>query len=394
MNLVQWLKNNDMLLPNYKEVSIIDLIRTLYKYCGYPYKTEKINKDIDKYIENKKHILFILIDGMGSNLINSLSDKSILKQNKVADLLTVFPTTTGCVLSSISAAEYPITHGILGWYNYNRDKDINYYALLFKDRKSEMDLTELGVNEEDIYVSSSIMNKLNRKTTAIFPEKIVDSKFSKFILNKNRISYQSLKEAFEKTTINIQNNKAISTFTYLYLPYIDSISHDNGVYSNEVKRLIFDIEKELVNLKNKNIENLEIIITADHRQIDVTQKDITMDFEKYCKYFYALPTIDYGTAMYYVKEDKKKEFLIEFEKDYKNEMYIFKTEEFIENHMFGNDKMSEYMKNNIGEFISLCKKGAYFVNEINEPEKYIGKVKGSHSGLSKEELTVPLIVIK
>ena len=59
MNLVQWLKNNDMLLPNYKEVSIIDLIRTLYKYCGYPYKTEKINKDIDKYIENKKHILFI-----------------------------------------------------------------------------------------------------------------------------------------------------------------------------------------------------------------------------------------------------------------------------------------------------------------------------------------------
>ena len=330
---------------------------------------------------------------MGSNLINSLSDKSILKQNKVADLLTVFPTTTGCVLSSISAAEYPITHGILGWYNYNRDKDINYYALLFKDRKSEMDLTELGVNEEDIYVSSSIMNKLNRKTTAIFPEKIVDSKFSKFILNKNRISYQSLKEAFEKTTINIQNNKAISTFTYLYLPYIDSISHDNGVYSNEVKRLIFDIEKELVNLKNKNIENLEIIITADHGQIDVTQKDITMDFEKYCKYFYALPTIDYGTAMYYVKEDKKKEFLIEFEKDYKNEMYIFKTEEFIENHMFGNDKMSEYMKNNIGEFISLCKKGAYFVNEINEPEKYIGKVKGSHSGLSKEELTVPLIVI-
>ena len=125
----------------------------------------------------------------------------------------------------------------------------------------------------------------------------------------------------------------------------------------------------------------------------MTQKDITMDFEKYCKYFYALPTIDYGTAMYYVKEDKKKEFLIEFEKDYKNEMYIFKTEEFIENHMFGNDKMSEYMKNNIGEFISLCKKGAYFVNEINEPEKYIGKVKGSHSGLSKEELTVPLIVI-
>lgn len=51
------------------------------------------------------------------------------------------------------------------------------------------------------------------------------------------------------------------------------------------------------------------------------------------------------------------------------------------------------MKSNLGEFISFCKKGAYFVNTIEDTEKYIGKIKGSHSGFSKEELIIPLIVI-
>lgn len=92
-----------------------------------------------------------------------------------------------------------------------------------------------------------------------------------------------------------------------------------------------------------------------------------MDFEKYNKYFYALPGIDYGTATYYIKENK--------------------------NNIFGKEPISPYMKSNLGEFIIFCKKGAYFVNTIEDTEKYIGKIKGSHSGFSKEELIIPLIVI-
>lgn len=393
MNLLECLKDNDMIFPDYKKTSIIDLVRTIYTYCGYPYKEENINPEIKRYVKNKKHILFILSDGMGSKLIDSLSDDMILRKNKVTDLLTVCPTTTGCVLSSVATAEYPSTHGMIGWYNYNRDRNINYYTLLFKDRTSGKKLTELGVNEKDIYICDSVMNKLKRKTIALFPEKIVNSNFSQFVLNKNRYSFNSIKEAFEKATNNIQNNLNSETFTYLYLPYVDSESHNNGVYSQNVNKVITEIESELIKLKKQKIPDLEIIIIADHGQIDVTEKDITMDFKKYNKYFYALPGIDYGTATYYVKKDKQDEFLKEFKKDYKDTMFIFETNEFIKNNIFGRDDVSQYMKSNLGEFISFCKKGAYFVNTIDDVENYIGKIKGSHSGFSKEELTIPLIVI-
>ena len=297
------------------------------------------------------------------------------------------------MLPSIATAEYPSTHGMIGWYNYNRDRNIDYYTLLFKDRYSGKNLRELDINENDIYVCDSKMNKLKRKTIALFPEHIVNSDFSKFVLNKNRVAYNSVEEAFKKATNEIQKNLDKETFTYLYLPYVDSESHYNGVYSKEVNKVINEIEEQLIKLKNQQIQDLEIIIIADHGQIDVIDNDITMDFEKYNKYFYALPGIDFGTATYYVKNDKRKEFLEEFEKDYKDRMYIFETDEFIKNNIFGKEKISQYMKSNLGEYISFCKKGLYFVNTIVDAEKYIGKIKGSHSGFSKEELTIPLIVI-
>ena len=120
--------------------------------------------------------------------------------------MTVFPTTTGCVLPSIATAEYPSTHGMIGWYNYNRDRNIDYYTLLFKDRYSGKNLRELDINENDIYVCDSKMNKLKRKTIALFPEHIVNSDFSKFVLNKNRVAYNSVEEAFKKATNEIQKN--------------------------------------------------------------------------------------------------------------------------------------------------------------------------------------------
>ena len=394
MDFLKCLEDNNLMLPNYDEYSIVDLMKTVYNYCGgYSVEMKQLKTEMEKYIKNKKHILFVLVDGMGSNLINSLPNGMLLKDEKQMDLLTVFPTTTGCVLSSIATAEYPSKHGIIGWYNYNRTENINYCPLLFKERETKKNLNLLEIKEKDIFQVESIMNMLKRKTTAVFPEKIVNSEFSKYMLKQNRIGYSSIEEAFFKVSNMIKENLDIETFTYLYISDIDSKSHTYGVYSKQVREVVDEIEKQLIKLKKQNIEDLEIIIVADHGQIDVTEEDVVMNFEKYNNYFYALPGIDYGTATYYVKEDNKVEFLKEFKKDYEGMMYIFETEEFIKNNVFGENNISPYMKSNLGEYISFCKKGAYFVNDTGEAKKYIGKVKGSHSGLSREELMVPLIVI-
>lgn len=152
---------------------------------------------------------------------------------------------------------------------------------------------------------------------------------------------------------------------------------------------IDNLIKDLVGAKDTTI-----IITADHGQTNVDiNKDIIMSFNEYDKCFYAKPGIDFGMSTYYVKKDKMSEFETKFNNDYKNKMYLFQTDEFLKNKVFGPNKYNDYLKSNLGEYISLCESDSQFINS-DDIESYYKKTKGNHSGLSKDEMIIPLIVIE
>lgn len=387
MKLKDYIKKENLLLPNYSNLNIVDLAKYLYNKYGVVYEENDNIKELKDIIPDKKHTIFILVDGMGSNLINILNDNSILKKNKITDMITVSPSSTGCVLTSLATATYPSEHGIIGWYNYNRKHNIDYYSLLFTDRKLNKNLKEFDIEVGDIFKVNSKINELNVKTTVLYPDYIYDSVYSNYVANNNiRNSYTTMEDAFNQILeITSSDDK---TFTYLYLPNIDSLEHDNGFDSEIVLNEIYNIEAQLKRLNNDDIIT---IITADHGQTNVN-KYIIMDFEKYDKYFYALPGIDFGMSTYYVKKDMEKEFVEEFNRDFKDKMHLFKTEEFIDNKVFGPNKGNQFISNNLGEYISLCNSDSQFINST-EIDEYYGKTKGNHSGLTKDEMVIPLIVI-
>lgn len=388
MNIKEIFEIEGLEIPNYNNPNFIDLVNALYGKFGNGFKKNNNIKEISNLIPSNKHTLFIILDGTGSNIIDKLGDNSILKTCKKKDLLTVSPSATGCVLTSLATAKYPSEHGIIGWYGYNRKFNRDYCTVLFADRKSEKSLTEFKIKPSDIYKEQTVLNSLSVDTKVVFPDFICDSVYSKFVINdENRIAYKDIEDAF--TIIDNRINTVETSFTYLYIPHIDDISHSNGVNSPLIREILDKIEKDLKSLLvNKD---LTIVITADHGQIDISD-DIVMDFEKYNKYFYALPGIDFGTATYYIDKDSEEEFVSEFRKDFKDKMFLFKTEEFLENGIFGNTENSAYLKDSLGEYISVCRKGYYLINSLKTDE-YLGKIKGCHSGFAKEELTIPLIII-
>lgn len=389
MNLKKYLEDNNLILPDYSNLNIVELMRFLYSKHGVDVKCNNENR-FSNLINLKKHTVFILIDGMGSNLINLLPDDSVLKQHKVEDMITVCPSSTGCVLTSVATATYPSEHGIIGWYNYNREYNVDYYPLLFTDRDGN-DLNEKGINAHDIFKIDSKLNKLNVKTKVLYPEYIYDSVYSNYAASSSiRKSYSDLDDAFKKLKSIISEDER--SFTYLYIPYIDDLEHDYGYDSKEVMNKLIEID----NLLNDviNIKDTTIIITADHGQTNVDiNKDILMNFNEYDKYFYAQPGIDFGMSTYYVKKDKINEFETKFYNDYKNKMYLFQTDEFLKNKVFGPNKYNDYLKSNLGEYISLCESDSQFINS-DDIESYYKKTKGNHSGLSKDEMIIPLIVIE
>lgn len=387
-NFYEIFKENDFMIPDYSNLNIVDLVRCLYNYHGMNFPMNKSIKKLQSIIPNNKHTILILSDGTGSNIIEKLPENNILKKNKIENMTTVFPSTTGCVLTSLVTAEYPSKHGIWGWYNYFRNKNINYYPLLFSERNSEKSLLDFGISPEEIFISKSQLKQLNCETNVLFPNYINDSVYSKFVLNdENRHGYENFDDIVEYMKDICLKNE--TTYTYLYLPDIDNIEHDYGIDSKKVFDKLIEISDMVEKLSK--INDLTIVFTADHGQINV-HNDVIMDFNKYNKYFYSEPTIDFGTASYYVKNEFRDEFIREFNKDFRNKMHLFNTDEFIKRNLFGLDKLNDYSKSGLGEFVSLCKKDYCFINSTDAKE-YYQKTLGNHSGLTKDEMIIPLIVV-
>ena len=384
MNLKEYIEKENLILPDYSNLNIVDLVSTLYSRYGVDIKKNENIKKLDKIIPNKNHTVLILIDGMGSNLVSLLDDNSLIKNNKIDDMLTVSPSSTACVLTSLATAKYPSEHGIIGWYNYNRKFDITYLPLLFIDRKNNKSLSEYNIKSSDIFIKESKLNNLKVKTTVLYHENICNSTYSNYVAN-NRTAYKSIEDAFDKIIDIISINN--ETFTYLYISDIDDLEHDNGYNHPKVIEKLTYIDSQIKRLEN--IKDVTTIITADHGQTNV-KNDIIMDFNKYNKYFYAYPGIDYGMVTYYVKKGMEKEFETEFNNNYQNQLFLFKTEEFIDLNIFGPNNNN--IISNLGEYISLCNQDSYLVNDVNI-EEYVGKTKGNHSGLTKDEMIIPLIVI-
>lgn len=379
------LKKNKLLIPNYNKHNLIDLIRTIYNYCGTNFKNNKNMKDFKKYIKNNKNIIFILVDGFGYNLVNSLSNESVLKKNLKKKLNTVFPSATGCVLNSIITGRYPSETGFFGWYGYHRKSETEYYTLLLNDRKTN---ENLKLDDKDIFKYDTVFNKFNRKVNIIFPNFLLNSRFSKHVIgHNNAYGYNNYKEAFDIISENIKEEH--ESFTYLYIPEIDTLEHRTGVYTEDVYSKINELENAIRDFIEVN-DNFEIILTADHGQTNINNI-VTMDFDKYNEYFYASPSIDLGTATFFVKEEYREIFKREFQKDFNNSMILYTKEELLKNDFFGKNR-TKYAEDCLGEYISLCKKGYAFYNRENEYNEK-DRIFGNHTGLTKDEMEIPLIVI-
>ena len=377
---------------NYNDIDIVDLVRYIYNHFGTNLELDSKKKEVlDKYINPKDKILFVLVDGLGYYKVKDLSDNSVLKNNLKASVSTVNPTSTACVLSSIASAKYPSEHGILGWWQYLRNKDISYCPLPFVERKTGINLKEKGIDTKDVFEFNSILNELNTTVNISMPREIISSDFSKMFsgINSNTHGFYSIKEAFLNMSNKIKKNN--SSFNYLYIDGLDETSHMYGTKSIEVQNIINEIEEGVKNLKKEN-EDLTIILTADHGQVDMVNMMYLNQNNDYTKFFYALPSIDTRMISFFVKEDCKKDFEDTFMKEFGQDVILLTKEEVDKFKLFGNESLSKNTLDSLGEYIAIVVNNKFMVcDTINLEDKI--NTKGNHSGLTKEETTIPLVVI-
>lgn len=371
------------------KVDVLDVMKTVASLNGVKFKKTEGMKQIDKIIPSKKHMVFILLDGFGYYKLKRLGEDSILKQNNKMKIKTVNPTSTACVLTSLMSASYPNQHGIYGWWDYNKDYDLSYYPLLLEERKTGEKLKDKGISNKEIYKFESIFNQFKTKVNIYERRDLINSEYTNMFSKKaSKYGFYSIKDCFEKVKKNILERET-ATFNYIYINGLDEASHSNGVDSKEVSDIINAVENGIKNVAN---EETSVILIADHGQVDMTSMMYLNQKTDYTKYFYALPSIDTRMISFFVKNECAKEFEEKFMEEFSQDVILLTKEQAKKINLFGSSSYSEHADKSLGEYIAVVVNNKFLVCDKLMLEDYI-LTKGNHSGLTKEEITVPFVVI-
>jgi len=374
-------KENNFILPNYKNSNL------------------SIIKDIanrEKRVGEKKKKIFMLIDGLGYNLLSkTLSERKIdfIKNYKIEKISTVFPSTTTVALTSIETGLTPSEHGIVGWHVYS--KELGSVVAPYRDSlaiNENLKFDQLGVR--NIIPAPKLLLKIaeNRNLMLLFDRSVEKPPCNGG--NKIKIDRYTMQSDM---LIKLKNEiiKDEYDFIYIYYSLIDSIEHKYGPLSeasiNATALLLNELKNILLPTLEKSDYNL--IITADHGHTKVNKWLIIDNKSKIMNYLYGPPWGDARIMFMNVipkYENDLKKYIAE---KYSKYTILEDSDEVISTGIFGKNKVNEKIRYRFGTHILLAKNNValeYSYPNINQSNK---KPTGIHSGLSEDEMRVPLIII-
>ncbi|MDD2592258.1 MAG: alkaline phosphatase family protein [Erysipelotrichaceae bacterium] len=372
-NLHCLIKNKGLVLPDYDHCSV-NLINSLLGYYGCEQYHSSLSDLTDYLKHGYKHVFLIILDGMGTNVIEqNLTKESFIRSNHRFNISAVFPCTTVAATTSLQTGKTPIENGWLGWHQYipTIDEDITlftntiyYHNELYK----QCNVAKEYLRYVDIL---TLINAQGIKTNELYPAFKEDG-------YKDFSSICSRIKTISKTSER--------SFTYVYWDQPDAIMHYSGCYSQKSKEVLQDIDQMLSNLSVQLDKDSLLIITPDHGMIDVEEVDIkhnpsiteclkkAISFETRCNNFF-------------IKEGMHEQFKIEFER-YFDDFMLLSKQEVINLQLFGKGVPHRLAYDMIGDYVAIATKQRIIKHDNGNDIIF----KAHHAGLTKEEMQIPLIV--
>ena len=371
---------------NYDEC-LTNVACSILKYfdCTYYHKTLNI-LDIILSEKKPKNVVLILFDGLGSRLLDKVLDKdSFFLKHRIAEITSIFPSTTTASTFSVQTGLNPCEHGWLGWSNYI--KPIDTIIQLFWD-------VEKGKNSKDEKNEEFIKIKkeyLSPKNLVDFIKEKGDEAFTISPYLENAVKYTDLSNMFEKIKekLEIKNDK--KKFLYVYNSEPDSSMHRWGSDSEQAKQKILERNNKLKEFYEKNQDkDTMIIIVADHGHLNsdyIKIKDYP-DIEAYLdKDIY----IESRCLMFKIVPGKEEIFKNTFEAYFGDYFYLLSKEEILQKQIFGDVKYkeNELFRSSLGDFMAI--------NKGNNNKAFLGfndfPLTSIHGGNADVEVYIPLIVL-
>ncbi len=378
-------------MPDYNNC-IVNLMSSIEKSFGsanyYPQLRQLKQESLEK-----KDIAVIIIDGLGYNYLLKNAKNNTFRKGLIAKLSSVFPSTTASALTSFFTARAPAEHCFCSWYIFFKELGILSRSLPFTTRAGKIGLKGLDIRK--LIRAKSLADRLNCLHIRISPQSLIKTPYTASTLKKKKgrslaLGYSSI-NGFKRQIIKAFKIKARKRkLIFAYWPFFDSIAHEMGLGSIEAKRHFHELEKAMSWVSQKLPANSAAFVTADHGFID-TEKSRVIWVNRHAKLMECLSmplSGDARVAFCFVFNEKRKQFESYVKKELGFCCRLYKSSELAKKGIFGKKPRKELLQR-IGDY-TIIMKSNYIIKDILEGEEKEFNI-GNHSGLSEDEMYVPLI---
>ncbi len=386
----------ELLRPDHAVPNVVDLARALARQTGVEgVATTPGVAAIASRIGPTDHLIFVLADGFGLNLFNNLPSTSFLAQQSVNELRSIFPSTTATVLTSLATGEWPSQHGVTGQWTHLSEINGTAALLPFASRSGGRLLTHLGVTAEQVFPLRPLLSKMTRDVLALFPTTLVHSVSSIYFSGSQPMfGYETLVEAVDRAIAHIDAADR-PTYTYIYYPRIDSEAHWLGVGHRDVGAVVNELDRCIERLSDGVRDRGKIVVGADHGLAD-SAVSARHGFKPSADLFESLrygPSGDDRVLYFHVREGGADRFRRGIKQRFGDRFLLISIEEAEALHLFGPELISPARRDRFGDILMISS-GSDMIEYA--PTGRVGRrtdLNAFHSGLSPDEMRVPLIVI-
>jgi len=369
----------DILLPNYDNC-LLNLMASIRRHYGLPttYKTNSI-ADLE-LAKNYKNVIVLLLDGLGNKIIEkNLPKNSFIAKTVVSQMTTVFPPTTAAATTAVQTTISPIEAGWLGWHQYF--KEIDHDLVMFKN---------YGYFDESYVPSTNVIS------AAVNYESIVETLKNKGIKTADLFpafkvgGAENFPEFCSRILKFCQGDER--KFMYAYWDDPDSSMHEYGTSSDYVKNIIQDLNSNLEKMASSLDDDTIIFLIADHGLIDVEPIDL-YEYKDLVDTLLRLPSLDSRALSLWVKPGQNANFERLFKKYFSKAFVLYTHEQVMKMQLFGRGTPHPRAEDFIGDYMAIAT-GNYYM-ESRDPKIVSPFIfKANHSGLTVDEMSIPLGIIR
>ena len=382
-----------LIRPSDRTPNLVHLVRAIALRAGAEIEESACVRTLAEEIGPAEHLVFVLLDGLGMNLLRRIPASSFLARHLKRELISTCPSTTACALTSVATGEYASRHGITGWFTYLPMLGISIATLPFIERITGLPLAQRGIRPEDVVPVGPLAPHMTHEAMHCVPAALSNTTYNLFTRGGTTgCGYTSIREAVNQVVARVREAQR-PTYTHLYLPEVDTACHRFGVEHPEVMALVSSIDTEMERLALGLEGKARIVVSADHGLLDVPPENQTllMAGDPLLELLAVPPSGDARMPIFHVRDGKGQAFAESFNERFGGRIILVNIDEAERLELFGPGPLSPVARQRFGDYIGFpCAPVSVAYHPLNKPPAHL--YRSIHAGLSSEEMQVPLVI--